>query len=299
MIKISKKDQKEMNFAMRLSFFIGLIILLFKTYAYSITGSAAILSDAAESIIHVFAVGFAAYSMWLSLQPADDNHLYGHDKISFFSAGFEGAIIIIASFYIIYESLRKAIFGFELENVDTGLFFIILATIINAMLSVFLIRKGKKHQSLILEANGKHILTDCYTSVGVLIALILVKLTGIMLIDPIIGILTAINILWTGLKLIKRSVGGLMDQTDLSMHKQIRAIVLKETSKNGLGFSHLRHRSSGQKIFLDFQLIFSQDLSLQQAHANVLEIESAIKAAFDVPIEIVCVPIPAVRALEG
>ena len=113
--KVSPKDRKDMNYVIQLSFLVGLLMLGLKTYAYSITSSVAILTDAAESIIHVFAVGFAAYSMWYSLRPADANHLYGHDKISFFSAGFEGALIVIASLYVVAEAIYKMIFGFEIN----------------------------------------------------------------------------------------------------------------------------------------------------------------------------------------
>src|ERR1700722_479768 len=110
-----------MKFSMKLSFLVGLFMLFFKTYAYIITGSTAILSDAAESVVHVFAVGFAAYSMWLSLKPADHDHTYGHDRIAFFSAGFEGALIMLAALYIIYEAIHKLIFGFEVQNIDLGM----------------------------------------------------------------------------------------------------------------------------------------------------------------------------------
>ncbi|MCH7675836.1 cation diffusion facilitator family transporter, partial [candidate division KSB1 bacterium] len=142
---------RPLKFAMRLSLGVGLLMLIIKIYASVITGSAAILSDAAESVVHVFAVSFAAFSLWLSMKPADKTHLYGHDRISFFSAGFEGAMIIVAGLYILYESIEKWLTGQYLENIEQGIGFIMLATVINGGLGWYLIRQGKKYHSIILE----------------------------------------------------------------------------------------------------------------------------------------------------
>lgn len=283
---IKESDRRDMNFAMRVSFLVGLFMLVIKTYAYFITDSAAILSDAAESVIHVFAVGFAAYSMWLSLKPADANHLYGHEKISFFSAGFEGAMIIIAALYIYYESIHKIIYGIELQNIGLGLIFIIAAVVINFILGFYLIRKGTKYKSIILEANGKHILTDCLTSFGVIIALVLVKITGLTILDPIVAILAATNILWTGSKLMKKSVSGLMDQTDPTIHRKILSTLKQETIQNNLEFHHLRDRVSGNKVFIEFHLLFPSDVKLVTAHEVASAIESKLQQILEMPVEI-------------
>lgn len=282
----SPAEKRDMNFSMRLSFFVGLFILAIKIYAYQLTGSAAILSDASESVIHTLAVGFAAYSMWLSLKPADLNHPYGHDKIGFFSAGFEGAMIIMAAIYIIYESIHKMINGYELTNLDAGMGFTVVVIAINFALGFFLIRKGKRYKSIVLEANGKHIITDCWTSFSVIAALVLVKWTGIVLFDPIIAILAALNIVWTGGKLVKRSVSGLMDQADRAAHKLIVEILTRETSNRGLEFHQLRHRQSGYKIFVEFHLLFPQEVSLGAAHETASEIESSLRHALDVESDI-------------
>lgn len=276
-----------MNFAMRLSFLVGLLMLVIKTYAYFVTGSAAIFSDAAESVIHVFAVGFAAFSMWLSLKPADENHPYGHEKINYFSAGFEGGMIIIAACFIIYESIQKMIFGFEIENVDQGILFIFLAAFINLLLGLYLVYKGKKHSSLILEANGKHILTDCYTSIGVIVSLILFKITGLEIFDPIVAILVGINILWTGFKLFKESVRGLMDQVDPKVHKKIIHFLYSHGMNKNFEFHKLRHRQAGNKIFIEFDLLFNDDLSLKEAHERACIIESELKKSLKCPCDII------------
>lgn len=282
----TKQDKKDMNFAMRVSFCIGILMLLIKAYAYFITGSAAILSDASESVIHIFAVGFAAYSMWLSLKPADDEHLYGHEKIAFFSAGFEGAMIIGAACFILYESFYKIIKGFKIENIDAGLEFTAIAILINFLLGGYLIRKGKKYKSIVLEANGKHILTDCWTSFAVVIALVLVKWTKIPLFDPFIAIIAALNILRTGSKLIKRSIGGLMDKADKGMHQKISSFIEKETRERGLEFHHLRHRLSGNKLFIEFHLLFPKEVALAEAHEIACEIEASLHAYLDTEADI-------------
>jgi cation diffusion facilitator family transporter len=282
----SDADKREMNLAMRISFGIGLLMFVIKTYAYFVTGSAAILSDASESVIHMFAVGFAAYSMWLSLKPADKDHLYGHEKVAFFSAGFEGAMIIGAACFIFYESVHKIITGFKTENIDAGLEFMIVVIAINFLLGGYLIRKGKKHRSIVLEANGKHIFTDCWTSFAAVAALLLVKWTGIALFDPCIAILAALNILWTGLKLMQRSIGGLMDRADMSLHEKIFTVIERETLLRGLEFHHLRHRQSGSKIFIEFHLLFPKDISLVHAHELASEIEACLQTSIDVETDV-------------
>src|SRR4030065_2703461 len=138
------KDKSAQMFAIRLSFAFGVVMLIIKWYAYYLTGSSAILSDAVESIIHIIGVGFAVFSMWYSFQPADEEHTYGHQKISYFSAGFEGALIILAAVYIIYISIKRLIVGVEISNLDQGVLFKFTASVINLILGVYLVWKGKK-----------------------------------------------------------------------------------------------------------------------------------------------------------
>ncbi len=273
---------QQQKFAMALSMGVGFFMLAGKMYAYLITGSAAILSDAAESVVHVLAVAFAGFSLWLSFKPADPSHPYGHDKISFFSAGFEGAMIVFAAFYIIYESVQKWIAGLRIENLDIGTYFVAGAAVINAGLGAFLVWQGKRHNSLILVANGRHVLTDSWTSLGVIIGLILVMVTGWLPFDPILAILVAINILWSGGKLIRQSVGGLMDEGDEAIHSALVALLDKETAARGLHYHELRHRNSGASLWVDFHLLFPNQTNIDEAHWQATEVEAAIKSAFPV-----------------
>lgn len=271
---------------MRLSLVIGVMMLFMKVYAYWLTGSAAILSDAAESVVHIFAISFAAYSLWLSMKPADESHLYGHDRISFFSAGFEGAMIILAAFYIMVESIIKWFSGLTLENINEGIIFTIFATVINGALGFFLLVRGKKNHSLILEANGKHVLTDSWTSLGVIVGLLLTKWTGWLPFDPIVALIVAGNILWTGGKLIRQSVGGLMDEADKEAHAKLLQILSEQTQKFNIGFHHLRHRNAGNKLHIEFHLLFPDNATIAETHRKATLIEQEIRRTFPIHVEI-------------
>ncbi len=266
----------EQKFAMRISLAVGVLMLVGKTYAYLITNSAAILSDAAESVVHVLAVGFAAFSLWLSFKPADSDHPYGHDKVSFFSAGIEGALIIVAALFIIFESMAKWVQGLRIENLDDGTLIVAGASAVNAVLGLYLVWKGKKHDSLILIANGKHVLTDSWTSFGVVGGLLLVIWTDWLPFDPILAIAVALNILWSGGKLIRISVGGLMDEVDPAVDRDVRAILDDETGKRSLAYHELRHRRSGNSVWIDYHLLFPSGTSLEEAHEQSTQIEAII-----------------------
>ncbi len=176
----SHRDERELRntrFALRLSLFFGLAMLIGKMAAYAMTHSAAIFSDAAESVIHVIAVGFATFSLRLSAKPASSQFLYGYERIAFFSAGFEGAMIVVAAITIFFESARRWIAGLQLEHLGAGALLILAAGILNGGLGYYLLRVGRRTNSLILEANGKHVLTDSCTSFGVVGGIGLVLLT--------------------------------------------------------------------------------------------------------------------------
>jgi cation diffusion facilitator family transporter len=232
--------------AMRLSLAVGFLMVVLKVGAYVLTGSASILGDAAESVVHVAAVMFASFSLGLLQKPADDDHPYGHSKIAFFSAGIEGGLIILAALFIIYEAVDRWIKHLPPTNLDQGLILTTLTILINAALGWHLIRTGKKAGSLILESNGKHVLTDVWTSLGVIIGLSLVALTGWHGWDSVCGIAMAGNIIWTGYGLMRQSIGGLMDTADPALNAALDAALRRETEKHGLRFHALRHRDAGE-----------------------------------------------------
>ncbi len=264
---------------MRLSLAVGFLMLVLKVGAYVLTGSAAILGDAAESVVHVAAVMFATFSLGLLHKPADDDHPYGHSKIAFFSAGIEGGLIIVAALFIIYESVRRLLLHQPPANLDQGLTLTALTIAINAALGAYLIRMGRKQGSLILESNGRHVLTDVWTSLGAIVGLGLVALTGWHLWDSICGLIMAANIIWTGYGLMRRSVGGLMDTADAKLNAALDAALRRETEKHGLQFHALRHRDAGEMHYVEVHLLFADDIMLRDAHRIATEIETAVQAS--------------------
>lgn len=274
----SETDRTALSFAMTLSLVVGLIMFVMKIGAYLLTGSVAILSDAAESIVHVAAVSFAAYSLRLSYKPADESHLYGHAKIAFFSAGFEGAMIILAALYIIYESVHKWTAGLSLENLGLGTGLTAAAAVINGGLGAYLIWLGRRKNSVILEANGKHVLTDCWTSVAVLTGLGLVLVTQWLPFDPICGVLMACNILRTGIALMKSAFFGLMDQADPEVQRQLTEIFEREAVRRKVTFHQLRHRNLGDAHWVEVHLVFPDGTSLRDAHRTATGIEQLVES---------------------
>lgn len=270
-------DAATQRLAMRWSLSIGLLMFAGKGLAYFWTGSAAILSDAAESVVHVVAVAFAAYSLWLSHQPPDRKHLYGHEKIGFFSAGFEGAMIIFAALFIIYHAAVKWILGIELQRIELGTLVIVAATAINGVLGWYLVRTGTRERSLVLIANGKHVLTDSITSLGVIVALGLVWLTGWNGFDPLLAILVALHILASGVKLLQQSFRGLMDEGDPEIDRLLRRVLDRWATTSGGQFHDLRHRSGGSVIWVEVHLLLPGTTSLEAAHAIATSVEDDIE----------------------
>jgi cation diffusion facilitator family transporter len=267
------------RFAMNLSLGVGGAMLFIKTGAYFLTGSSAILSDAAESVVHVGAVGFAAFSLWYSHHPADRDHPYGHERISFFSAGAEGALIVTAALFIFFEAIPRLLKPLPPTSLDLGVALVAFAGFLNGVLGAYLIRTGRRHDSLILIANGKHVLTDTWTSLGVVIGLILVLLTGWNLLDPLMAILVASNILFSGIGLMKESTQGLMDRADPEKDAAIRNI-LDEAKEQGLcSYHELRHRNTGRTFWVEAHLLFPGDVSVRDAHRTATAVEKRIRDA--------------------
>jgi cation diffusion facilitator family transporter len=269
------------SLAMRLSLMIGFVMLVLKMGAYLLTGSAAILGDAAESVVHVAAVIFATYSLWLASQPADEDHRYGHSKISFFSAGVEGGLIVLAAVFIIYESVRRWIGDAQVVNLSAGLWITVLTIVINGALGWYLLRTGRADNSLILVSNGKHVLTDCWTSLGALVGLGLMHVTGQAWWDPVCGLLMAANILVSGYDLLRQSVVGLMDHADPKLTRALDEALARETAKHGVTFHALRHRNAGHVHYVDVHFLFPDDISLRDAHRTATEIECAVQHSVD------------------
>lgn len=259
-----------------ISLSVGLGMLVLKITAYFLTHSAAILSDAIESVVHIAATSMAFYSVLLSARPADASHPYGHGKVEFFSAGIEGALIAVAGIAIIVEAVRGMIQGRELTELNTGILLTFVASVVNLILGWFLIRRGKATNSLTLVADGKHVLTDSWTSFGVVAGLGLVELTGFEILDPLIAIAVAVNILVSGYKLVRLSIGGLMDESDLTTLERVGEIINTKRTHEWINVHNLRVMRSGQLHHIDFHLTIPFYWSVQKAHAFQEEIALAI-----------------------
>ncbi|MCL4840585.1 MAG: cation diffusion facilitator family transporter [Bryobacteraceae bacterium] len=273
--------------AMRLSLLVGVMMFVGKSAAWWITGSAAILSDALESVVHVAAVGFAAFSMRLSAKPADERFHYGYERIAFFSAGFEGAMIVIAALAILWTAIEKWLAGLELERLGTGVLLVVGAAVLNGALGWHLIRTGRRTGSLILEANGRHVLTDCWTSVGVIIGLALVIWTGWKPFDPICAILVALQILWSGGQLMIRSMRGLLDWADPKAEQALRRHLDELSWAEGAEWHGLRLRETGGRLLVEVHLLFPYEHTVGAAHAAATRIEEALEGALEIPVEVV------------
>jgi len=260
---------------------LSLLIMGSKFYAYRLTGSAAILSDALESIINVVASGFGLFSVVLAAKPPDACHPYGHGKIEYFAAGFEGALIILAAVGIVVKAGPQIFHPQPLPHLESGLAVLCGATVLNLLLGGYLVRLGRRTQSLILVADGKHILTDVYTSVGVLGGLGLVWWSGRLWLDGAIALLVAVNILATGGQLLRQSFAGLMDASDAALIQEIAAILRQHRKDKWIDIHQLRARRSGDRVLLDFHLIIPRDLTMEEGHREVKEIEAIFRSHFD------------------
>lgn len=266
---------------MMASLIVSFLMLGGKLFAYFVTGSTAILSDALESVIHLVATTFAAFSLWYSTQPPDEKHPYGHGKIAYFSSGFEGGLIMIAALAIFYTAAVDLIKGPELTSLNVGLWITGGLAIVNLVLGIALVQTGKKHNSLVLTANGHHVLTDMWTSFGVIAGLFLVWLTDLKWLDPVIAMVLGINILWTSRSLIKNAVSGLMEAADPAETAQIVQLLENAVSESViLGYHQLRHRRINDQVFIEYHMTFPSDDTILSAHDKSHRVEDDIHRLF-------------------
>lgn len=267
--------------AIRISLGVSLLMLIGKVGAAYVTGSAAIFSDAVESVIHVIATGFVAFSLWFAATPPDEDHPYGHGKIAYFAAGFEGALILIAALAIIYTSVQSLIAGPELQQLGVGLIVIAGLSVVNLALGWYLIRTGRKHNSLVLVSNGKHVMTDMWTSIGVVGGVALVWLTGVLWIDPVVAIAVALNILWTAVGLLRQSAEGLMERADEEATREILQTLDWAVDEQIIEAYHqVRHRRVNDQVWVEYHLLFPEALSITEAHERSHIVEEAIQDLF-------------------
>ncbi len=278
-IAVSQRQRARLV-AILVSVFVSLLLMVAKFYIYWLTNSAAILSDALESIVNVVASSFALVSVVLAAKSPDPSHPYGHGKIEYFSAGFEGALIVLAALGIFYEAVPRVFAPRVLPHLEVGLLLLLAVSLLNLALGVAVVQVGRRTRSLALVADGKHILTDVYTSAGVLGGLALALWTGWYWLDGLAAVLVALNILYTGAQLMKESSAGIMDASDPKLLEEIAGILQEHRKDLWIDIHRLRARRSGDWVFIDFHLLVPKDLPLEEGHRQVKELEGIFNARY-------------------
>lgn len=256
----------------------SIVLSALKFLAYYLTDSNAILSDALESIINVFASGFAFYSIRLSALPKDSNHPYGHGKIEFFSAGFEGALIVMASIVISVGAVWRLLEPAPLSNLGLGSILISIAMVVNAALGWLLVREGAKYNSLALTADGRHLISDSLSSVLLLVSVLLVYISGLAWIDSAASLLFGVLIAYNGWQLIRKSVAGLMDESDTGLLKKVVDAIRRDKKDYWVDVHNLRVQQYGPDLHVDCHLTLPYYWELQKSHEAIHEFENVLKA---------------------
>jgi cation diffusion facilitator family transporter len=266
----------------------GVLMLGIKFGAYFLTGSTAIFADALEGVVNVTSSIVATYALTLAHRPADQDHPYGHGKIEFFSAGFEGGMILLAAAMAIAKAGDKLLRhqSLRLDRLRFGLILMVIALLVNAMVGGYLIRTGKKHSSLTLEADGRHLFSDAITSTVAVGTLLLVRATGWTLADPIGAIIVSLYIASIGISLMRRSASGLMDEQDVQDAAKLRAILNSHVGPDGAdpricSYHKLRHRHSGRYHWVDFHMMVPGWWNIEKGHRAASTIEYEIEQALN------------------
>ncbi|RTG94084.1 cation-efflux pump [Thermus scotoductus] len=267
--------------AARLSLVVALLVLGIKAFAYLLTGSVALLSDALESLVNVAGALLALLAIRFAQRPPDETHPFGHSKAEYFSAVLEGVLVVLATFLIAKESIPRLLHPRPLGDLGPGLLVSLLASLINGLLAWHLLRQGRRLRSPALTADGYHVLSDVLTSVGVLAGVSLAWATGLWVLDPLLALLVAGNILLMGFRLVRQSVGGLMDE-GLSPEEvgRIRKTIAEALGGRALEVHDLKTRKAGNRAFLEFHLVVPGSMTVEEAHRLCDELERALEESF-------------------
>ncbi len=269
-------QNKSARFYAFLSIAAAIMTIALKLGAYLLTNSIGFLSDAMESVVNLVAAVFAVWALTYAAKPPDEEHVFGHSKAEYFSSGFEGALILVAAISIAIAAIPRLLHPQPLEQVGLGLLLSIIASAINGGVAVILLKAGKRLHSITLRADAHHLLTDVWTSVGVILGLLLVSATGWLILDPLIAILVAINIVWTGAKLIQESSSALLDASIPLQERQIIDELLSAYDHQQVQFHAIRTRMAGMMRFVSFHVLVPGAWTVQQGHDLCEEIESKI-----------------------
>lgn len=279
--EFSKERERVSWYAMKLSFVVAIVMLLGKIGAYLLTGSTAILSDAAESVVHIVGTAVSAICVRIAAAPPDSKHPYGHDRIIVFSIGLEGALIFSAAIVILIEAVREIIKGPELQQLGLGLSITAALSVINLILGLYLVNTGRRYNAPVLKSNGEHVLTDMWTSLALLMGVGVVWATGIYWLDPFIAILAAFHIIYTGLKMMRQAASAAMDEVDDEATSKINQILDEAINGNLITSYHqLRHREVNSNRWIEVHLLVDRTMSIVEAHDRATNVEKRLRSAF-------------------
>lgn len=274
-------DRRKLTRFAWLSIATALITIALKTGAYLLTGSVGLLSDALESGVNLIAAVIALFALTVAARPPDEEHAYGHSKVEYLSSGAEGAMIVIAAVLIISAAIERILYPQPLERIEVGLLVSFIAALLNLTTAIVLSRAGKEYESATLEADARHLMTDVWTTGGVLAGVAAVSLTGWQLLDPIIAILVGLQIVWSGVMLLRRSAWGLMDtalpEEELST---IISILDEHLTDDGVLYHALRTRKAGAQRFVSVHIQVPGAWTVHRGHALLEEVEADIRKAF-------------------
>jgi cation diffusion facilitator family transporter len=269
-----------------LSIIAAVLTISLKGIAYLLTGSVGLLSDALESCVNLIAALFALVILAIAEKPADAEHAFGHSKAEYFSSAIEGGLIVLAAFSIVWSAYPRLLDPQPLENMGYGLLISFAASLINLGVSLVLLREGKKSHSITLTADGKHLMTDVWTSVGVLAAIAMVKLTGWLILDPIIAMLVALNIVWTGYRLMQQSARGLIDTAIPNAEREQIEQIFDQFRQPGIEFHSLMTRQAGQRKFISVHILVPGEWTVQRGHDLLEIIEAKVRDHFPIPVTV-------------
>jgi cation diffusion facilitator family transporter len=264
----------------------GFVVLLVKFTAYAFTGSNAILSDALESLINIAASGFALFSIIYGSRLKDSNHPYGHGKMETVAVGFEGALILLTGIFIIIKSIISLFTGNLIREVDLGIYITLFSSVLLAVMSLILKRKGTKLKSEVLIADSKHLQADVLTSIALAGGLFLFKLTGYAWIDSLLAILLALHIIFSGYGLLRKSLDDLMDKADLQVIEKVASILQKERNSRWIDIHHLKIQKYGVYLHIDCHMTLPFYLTLEEVHDEIKKLEKVFNYHFNHKVEI-------------
>lgn len=265
--------------AARISVAVGVVILVLKVGAWLASGSTAVLSDAVESVVHVLATIVMLTTLQISQQPPDRDHPYGHGKAGSFSVGLEGGLVALSGALVLLAVIERVVAGHSITNLTYGLIGTVVAAAVNLALGLYLVRVGRSHESDILVADGQHVLADVWTSAGVLLGLVLVKLTGMLWIDWVVAVVVGVHLLFVGGGLLRSGVGALMDRVDENDYGRVVEAVNEIREDEWIDMHDLRLRRVGDLVHVDFHLVVPGEWSIRRGHDVSEQIERAVLKA--------------------